>query len=435
MISPNLRREALSTSDANHVDTRNCRALSIQTLFLLALLLLESGCYLHNDARAKQAESVLTQYRGFQTNSGSVFGIMLENHAKVQQSLAARQAQDADLKFKAYLSGLPSMRWSDIKTEVEGLQQKGAQKKTDLESKFAKAVAEQVAAKGQLKTAQEAQKELQDRLKMAQEEQDQWRAREELFKGLLQFYTGHASNFARADKTLLRDANKVILGRKIGTKTVGALLSPDLKKLEHFDIAGAARPYTLDFFDPRKAPGLKVQLLNLGADLAVARVARVQLDINRLKALNDCWTREKEALALQDIHLKKALQPINGYLANAAYKDEVVGVQVAAFQKAADAPARAELERSGRGFIYYLLAATYDESAIRELETQPSAIAHEYAIRLSKINEQEREALLLRGLESLNAYHQGGITSEEIANLIRTAEAAGVGVIGAGVIR
>src|SRR4051794_38258647 len=86
----------------------------IISLLLPTCLALQSGCiYLHNDVRAKQAESVLTQYRSFQTNSGGVFGVMLENHAKVQQALAERLAADAELKFKAYVTALPSMRWTD----------------------------------------------------------------------------------------------------------------------------------------------------------------------------------------------------------------------------------------------------------------------------------------------------------------------------------
>lgn len=437
MSSPNLKTQSSPPSAAGPTFTP-CRyswqSLLCLYLALPALLSLQSGCiYLHNDARAKQSESVLAQYRGFQTNSGSVFGLMLENHAKVQQGLAERQAADAEIKFRAYASGLPSMRLSDLKDELEGLQKTSLTRRADLEVGFAAAVKQQVAAKIDLKTLSEALKELQTQIKAAENEHDQWMAREELFKGILQFYTDQTTNFSKADQALLKKANDEILGRKIGNKTIADLLSPDLKNLEDFKIAAGTGPYTINFFDPRKAPGLKIQLLSLGADLAAARLKRVKLDISRLTTLNGSWQKQQAALNLQEKHLGKALESINNYLA--ANKDGVVSVEVALLQKAASDNAKASLSIFGRGFTYYLLAVTYDESAIRELETQPSAIAHEYAIRLNQINEQEREAFVLRGLESLNLYHQGGITSEQVANLLGAAQAAGIGVIGAGVLR
>ena len=45
----------------------------------------------------------------------------------------------------------------------------------------------------------------------------------------------------------------------------------------------------------------------------------------------------------------------------------------------------------------------------------------------------ERQALIRSGLDGLAAYHAGGLKPEDIANLIRFAQAVGVAVIAGGV--
>jgi hypothetical protein len=361
---------------------------------------------------------------------------MLENYAKVQQALAERQAAAAEIKFKAYVAAVPALTWTDIKADINDLKAANKLRTAQLESNFLNAVTNQLATKAQLKDAKEALAEIDKQKKDAEVEQDQWKAREELFKGFLQFYTEHSGDFSKPDKDLLKQANQEILGRKIPgkTNTVGSLLSDDLKNLEHFDIAAATKPYTLDFFDPRKAPGIKVQLLSLGEDLAKARIKRLQLDLTWLDSLKASWTNQQDALKLQNSHVTKAMNDMGSYLDS----PNVIGSNMEQFRAASAtnaATARAELMSSSRGLIYFLLAITYDESLVRELETHPSNLGHEHAIRLNQINEQEREVFVLRGLESLNAYHQGGIRPDEVANLLRAAEAAGIGVIGAGVLR
>lgn len=417
----------------------NIRQLKVNC-WLLALLS-QTGCvYLHNDGPAKQAESVLSQYRGFQTNSGGVFGVMLENHAKVQQAFAERQAAAAELKFKAYASSVPNMTWNDLMADVTNSLATNALTAVRLSNDFAVAVQTQLQASNELKTADAALTELTKQRKAAETERDQWQARYELFQGLLEFYTGQTNDLAKLDKTALEQLKKQALERKVTgtTNTVGELLSDDLKQLEKVRLGGLATSYTVDLLDPKKAPGIKVQMLSLGEDLAQARKDRVQLDLNRFDALERAWNDEQAALKFQNEHLRKARDGItsrtsarDGKLATVSAADTITA-SLETIRQGTNAVAEREatLQSCSRILIYYLMAVTEDESTIREIETKPSAIGHEYAIRLAQVNAGEREAFILRGLESLNRYHQGGITSEEIANLLRAAQAAGIGVIG-----
>ncbi len=117
------------------------------TLIVLAFTtaLTQSSCmYLHNEVRAKQAETALTQYHQYQTDSGGVFGVMLENHAKAEQALSEGQAAAAEIKFKIYTSSVPPMRWSQILKEVDKLIIKNIAMTGELKQQFATTVKKQL---------------------------------------------------------------------------------------------------------------------------------------------------------------------------------------------------------------------------------------------------------------------------------------------------
>ncbi len=249
-----------------------------------------------------------------------------------------------------------------------------------------------------------------------------------MFKGLLEFYTGHAGNLSALDKDTLKAEKDKILNKTVNGKTVESWLSADLKNLDTLNIGDTLTPYTIDFLDPNDAPGIKVQLLSVGEDIARAKVDRLNLDLSWIKSLKVSWEDQNKALKNQGHNLKNARVAITNLTLKETSSAKTIGQSVTAFRNANNNDA---LEISARAMLHYLLAATYDESLIRELETKPAVLEHEHAIRLAQINSQEREAFTLRGLESLNRYHQGGITTEEIANMIRAAQAAGIAVIGA----
>jgi hypothetical protein len=73
------------------------------------------------------------------------------------------------------------------------------------------------------------------------------------------------------------------------------------------------------------------------------------------------------------------------------------------------------------------------ESILSRVRTlAPLAIArlnHENSILISNINDQEYQALIQSGVAGLVAYHDGGLTAQDVANVINFAQAVGVGVI------
>ena len=72
-----------------------------------------------------------------------------------------------------------------------------------------------------------------------------------------------------------------------------------------------------------------------------------------------------------------------------------------------------------------------DAQARDNLENALTVFQAERALAVAEINLREREAVILRGLDGLVAFHQGGIDADDVRNLIMIAQAFGIIAIAA----
>ena len=75
------------------------------------------------------------------------------------------------------------------------------------------------------------------------------------------------------------------------------------------------------------------------------------------------------------------------------------------------------------------LAETIVERNYATIPVRLARIYHDKSIIESQINAQEYQNIISSGLAGLVAYHDGGLTSDEVASVISFAQAVGVGVI------
>jgi hypothetical protein len=80
----------------------------------------------------------------------------------------------------------------------------------------------------------------------------------------------------------------------------------------------------------------------------------------------------------------------------------------------------------------YVLDRTVRREHLMATSQQLAVIEHQYSIQESAENAKRHEALIARGLEGVQSYEQAGITPDQIANLIRAAQAAELSFIAAG---
>ncbi len=387
------------------------------------------GCvHLHNAAENRQATAAVQHFQQFQTNSGGVYGVMLANHQKAELAMSARLTAAAEQDFQARAGGVTSKTWGRIRDELARAMETLPGASNTVASEFTRFVGQITGARAALKSDTEALTALQAERAAAENAALQWQARWIFFRGALETFASASGNHL-PDRRSLDQARRDIERRPVGDSTVGEILKGDLANLEKLRVAGLVNAYTLDLFDPTAAPGLKVQMLGLGEDLARAGIARAKTTIEYLNSVTNLFSNWNQALGLQAKHLQLAQNPLGSLLT--ADPGLVETRVLATLERFRSQNCLTQLEVCGQALEWYAVALSFDRAAIDELSRKPASLEHEHSIRISRINASEREALLARGLQSLERYHSGGITPEQIANLLQAAEAAGIGVIGA----
>jgi hypothetical protein len=298
----------------------------------------------------------------------------------------------------------------------------------------------------ELKLGKNAAAEFQQKLKAAKEalasqfnQNERWVAQQALFTRAIQKIAS-ASEKAESELTTkdLKTGTNELLDSEVSVQEQGPNGTIDVVNKKIGDILKLELPQDpSDFpnlvqklsglsFDARFSPGIAITILGLAADLADAEYRKEKI---RLAILG-------RKLALLE-RLQKNLDE-SRRLATAAASDlallpdEAVLTSLLRLRKATASaedpagPIAAELD----ALLRTAIPLTILSSERQRQEVELAALDHEYSIQLSSVNAQEHEALMGRGLEGLAAYHRGGLTPEEIANFIRAAQLAAMGVIG-----
>ncbi len=199
-------------------------------------------------------------------------------------------------------------------------------------------------------------------------------------------------------------------------------------------------------------PGIATTILGLAFDLARAEEERIQVKVNATLREIGLYDEQiaflnKHNMALTDDLNENGLgvrgvaplasnpeTPVREVLEQQATNYQLAHNQAVKATNPSDRKKWIEEKRRARGNMQaaYMALARYYENVIVnskkriEFDDRMANWLVKKSLATSEANLREREAVILRGLQGLVAFHQGGITSEDIANIIRIAQTAGI---------
>lgn len=181
------------------------------------------------------------------------------------------------------------------------------------------------------------------------------------------------------------------------------------------------------------APGIAVRILQLGLELAELEKARVEHDLAIRKLRHDVY----QDYLLTDRVALMLLDEADPKIAN-SYGNSVSDLMISASRQEAPSGetfSRAVLGRHNTVFQHlYPVGQVVAASALADIqiaraELRLARIDHLASIRASEIGDQAWQALISSGIDGLVAYHESGVTEEDVANLIRLAQAVALFII------
>ncbi len=216
--------------------------------------------------------------------------------------------------------------------------------------------------------------------------------------------------FGNAAKTLKdQPLDYVDSEGKKQTTTVGDVLITDAKQVvESPSSVMTALP---------DAPGVDLEIVNLGLGLLKLKQAAAQAQLAQSRAV-------RNVLVQADAELATAQKLLTGNPVIA--ENTVVTDQIR--QDIQDK----DLEQVSADLIEVRKEAVAEGIVQRVATFLPLSVArlsHLKSITDSQINDQQYQVVVHSGINGLVAYHEGGLTSQEIANVISFAQAVGVGVL------
>lgn len=193
-------------------------------------------------------------------------------------------------------------------------------------------------------------------------------------------------------------------------------------------------------------PGIAVTIIGLGYDIARAAERRAAAAIDEARRTHALYRAQIAYLKEQENRLKRNrthLQSLNDEfsklsppltLTEATVEDLVRGLRAKLVQTKKD-----EQRNNLRNTLITLYQQLGDNLQYRVIDAKArayfdnalSVVQTERVLAQTEINLREREAIILRGLDGLVAFHQGGIDSSDVRNLIMLAQAFSVFAIAA----
>jgi hypothetical protein len=407
---------------------------------ILAAILAALGCtHVHNDHYAQVSKDISTQFETYRKPSTSIYDTMIENHKRVEARLSEHQSQLGALRTKAFLNQLNTVTWADIQKRLADSQQNRKNLNNLIADRLKAVLVERGMTVEDIKDAQSALQKAQQLVNQATQDELKWKARQILFQGTLKLVIEKG----KIDKDTFDSIKTDVLAQKVPgeTKTVAEALQDELAAFKPSDFSTILKSYTYGMLDPNAAPGIQITVLSLGSDLADARLKRAQAERDYLDTQIKLLNAAIQNADILNVGIKqlddwlKDPRPALRFSANKTPLATINYVQKP-FPRNDDAPGRADAMKAALTIAaVYVVSETIDDPTNNQLELNArlASTEHDRSIRTSAINAAEQEALIGRGLQALVAYHTGGITAEETANLIRAAQTLALAVIGIGV--
>jgi hypothetical protein len=410
--------------------------MRLLTTVLLALATAGCGVYLHHPGNQATADGALKDFQSFREKSGNPYAVMLKNHEKAKAATADAQRAAAERRVTGFALAMPHTTWEGLRTKLDA-EADALKAATDHVDQETRALLDTV------KEAKAAQGTAADKLKAAKaavakqfNDNQRWVAQQALFKSAIQ-KIAETSTSTKSDlgpKEALGTASQ-LLGEKVSVqqqdkdgkvqvveKTIGDVLGVSLPK-DVKDFPDLVKQLSGVTLTPATPPGISVTILGLAADLADAEYRREQIRLAILQRRVDVLDAlHKNVAAASDLvgQARNGLRPMN----RDQLKEPIV-TSLGTFRSS-----ERELAPRFQTLAAAAIPLTTLASERLRMEVELASLEHEASIRVSAVNAQAHEALIGRGLEGLAAYHRGGVTPEEIANVIRAAQAVALGVIG-----
>ena len=382
---------------------------------VLALMLISLyGCsafrpdqwYLHNPAKKELADQAKSNWTPVKDNLWQ--GLLKNQQLTADAELQAQRLLQQSIVSSNHIS-MVNWTWSEMLENLIDHQNKlGVQNKT-IEKEKKETLENATEAGKKIEALLNETKSRESAVKKAQENKDRWQKELEVFETASHDFLLQQASQPENTQDFLKQVEEQATGI-IGKEGISKLIPKD---------GIAAKP-----------PGVTLEILTLGADLAKAQLEREKAIEERLQKESALFDKRQEEINAALKWANQAVSEINSNrLVNKSNGTVLVSIQkslknntvpdteglISILQKCVLADD-----------LYTLTDNTYNISK--------EALIRHYEIVDSEIAVKEREALVQRGLETLAVYHNGGITQEEINSILQAAQAVALAVISAGVI-
>lgn len=428
-----------------------------------------SGLYLHDAARQKAAEAAKTGFESI-VQKGRVSSLVASYEAQqavAEETFRTLHAEDD----KTQLTALLPTSWKDLldstKTELENTKTALAAtkvRKTVSEKKLKEALEK-------LPAVQKETNSLVEAMNAAAMAEAGFAATQSLLResmrALIGKQKGGSANKLKEvlDKTVpvrsfsLDDAGNLVEKPTQPPKTIGKVLGlPSAlvtlpSSAEEVLAVISALPKMKEIQNlTLKDPGISTTIIGLAFDLSRAEERRLGAKINQAKRKIKLFDEHIAFLERQAKAMKRSARHLKGFADEAVEKGDeqvrdTVGrlsqVYLAAHRRFIRATSQEERKSSlearkkVRGTLHSLYVELAKNYEIRVVNAKDriafdgiiDGLEVEKALAVAEANLNEREAVILRGLEGLVAFYQGGITPDDINAVIGLAQSIGIFVI------
>ena len=455
-------------------------------LVVLVGLVLQAGCssatlpipsHIHSETNAVAARQARDTMSDYAKNSPQMYQAMLQNVDLFKVDEEDLISQLAANESTALVTQLPSMTNQDFENRIQDEMGDTKAAKKIVQAAAGVALADMRVDIKELKDLPAAVKQAQSNVDAAKANVNAWNMNVALIQVAItktpinQLQSAKAENLeALANKIRQEPVTYTDAEGKSQPTTVGEILNKNANSSAAIATNGGSLTTTITPIasELTKAPGLDLVLANLGLQVAQLEQKRAQLELDQARNLLSLLQSSTAQLdtSLELLSQADFLYPVS----EAALKEPILkvledlssGNDTALKQAAPDQqpptslrPGRPKAVRTqdnpssivktrrpltaiGRqkrltGLLLSLRYEAVAESITSRVTTTNTLafarLEHIRSIEESQMNDQEYQALITSGITGLVSYQEGGLTAQDIANVIAFAQAVAVGVL------
>lgn len=184
-------------------------------------------------------------------------------------------------------------------------------------------------------------------------------------------------------------------------------------------------------------PGIEITVVGLAYDLARAEELRLEAEVDsarRRLALHDrhlAFLEQHQGTTEQAKITLASVIAIQGINDNMSVRDTLERLRSKAKRAESGKQARGNLSAAYSALAQYAKTILAEQPVRENFDGEVSKIQVDQELVRADIALREREAVIVRGLEGLVAFHEGGIDAEDVRNIIGVAQAVGIFAIAA----